>query len=143
MFGTNVKQQKRQQRKINDMEYFKRNMREKDKEETKLVGAEIPTNIFYYLTLFCIVDNCSKTSIIRPLIEKWEKKAKEKFSEKALIVMLANKGYNSWKNRNKKRNRNFATMINMQKRELKRKGVSDTDIETIIQKIENAKNTEN
>jgi len=124
------------------MEYFKRDMREGDKGETRLVGADVPTDTFHYLNLFCLVDSRSKTSIIRPLIEKWAAKAQKKFSEKKLIELAANNGYKGWKNRSNRRTP-FANVLKIQQRELQRKGVSDKHIAEIIKQIEYAKDKEN
>ncbi len=125
------------------MEHFKRAMREKEtKVETKLVGAEIPTDTFYYLTLFCVVDSCSKSSIIRPLVEKWAKKAKNNFTESELLKLAADKGYDSYKNRKNKK-KPFAAIIQVQKRELLKKGVSEKNVDKIIKLIEDAKSKEN
>lgn len=124
------------------MEFFKREMRGKDdKGKGKLVGVEIPTSTFNYLNLFCVVDSCSKSSIIRPLIEDWAEGALATYSEKKLIEMAANMGFISWKNRNNKRI-SFNNVLKVQRRELERKGISDKVIDKIIKKIEDAKNKE-
>lgn len=124
------------------MEYFKREMRIKDdKVDSKLVGAEIPINIFYYLNLFCVADSRSKTSIVRPLIEKWYKKAVKDFPEKKLIDLVSKMGFENWKNRNNKRI-TFNAAMKKQRIELSKKGIAEKTIDEIIKRIENAKSKE-
>lgn len=119
------------------MDFFKRDMNEGGGEDTKLVGAVVPTNIFYYFNLFCVVDKRSKSSIIRPLIEEWTKEAKDDFPEKQLIKLAAKMGYESYKSRKKRRP--FAIVIQQQEKELRKKGISEEMIKLIIERIEAAK----
>jgi len=121
------------------MEFFKRDMKEGNKEDTKLVGAEVPTNIFYYFNLFCVVDKRSKSSIIRPLIEEWAKEAMKDFPEKQLIKLASKMGYENWVSR-KKRKQPFIMVIKQQERELRKKGISEDMILKILKKIEGIKN---
>jgi len=120
------------------MGYFKRDMYEGGKEDTKLVGAVIPTNIVQYLNLFCLVDNRSKSSIIRPMVEKWADKAKVKFPEDKLIALAAEKGFESWCNKSRKRT-SFINALTYQKRELLSKGILETTVDLIIKRIVNLK----
>lgn len=115
------------------MDFFKREVNEGGGEDTKLVGAVVPTNISHYLSLFCVVDKRSKSSILRPMIEEWYEKAIVDFPEKKLIKLAAEMGYNSYKNRKKKRP--FALVIKQQEKELHKKGISDRQVESIIKKI--------
>lgn len=124
------------------MDFFKREAKNGSKEETKLVGAEVPTDLFNYLTLFCVVDRRSKTSIIRPLIEDWAKEAQTKFTEKQLIDLAAKMGYESWLNRKRKKQL-FTVAIKQLQKELLKKGVSEKLVLKIIKKIEDAKSKEN
>lgn len=115
------------------MEFFKREINEGGGKDTKLVGAVVSTNIFYYLNLFCVVDKRSKSSILRPLIEDWIKTAKKEISEKELIILAAKMGYASYKSRRKKQP--FALIIKQQAKELTKKGISKKHVMFIIQKI--------
>lgn len=119
------------------MDFFKREVNEGGGEDTKLVGAVVPTNLFYYLNLFCVVDKRSKSSILRPMIEEWAKDAVVNFPEKKLIKMAATMGYENYKNRKKKRP--FEIVIKQQEKELRKKGVSEDNIKKILEKIEQAK----
>ena len=121
------------------MEFFKRDMKEGDKGDTKLVGAEVPTNIFYYLNLFCVVDKRSKSSIIRPLVEEWAQEAIKNFPEKQLIKLAAEMGYANWKAR-KKRKQPFPMVLKQQEKELFKKGISEKMVLTILKKIQDFKN---
>lgn len=115
------------------MDFFKREVNEGGGGDTKLVGAVVPTNIFHYFNLFCVVDKRSKSSIIRPMIEDWAKEAVKNFPEKKLIKLAAEMGYNSYKNRKKKRP--FALVLKQQEKELRKKGISEEHIQTILKKI--------
>lgn len=115
------------------MEFFKREVNEGGGKDTKLVGAVVSTNIFYYLNLFCVVDRRSKSSILRPLIEDWAEEAKAEVSEKELIWLAAKMGYASYRSRRKKQP--FALIIKQQAKELDKKGVSKKHIILILQKI--------
>lgn len=120
------------------MDFFKREVNEGGGEDTKLVGAVVPTNIFHYLNLFCVVDKRSKSSILRPLIEEWHEEAIEKISNKKLITLAAEMGYESFKNRKSKK-RPFQVVLNQQEKELRRKGVSEKSVKSIIDKIDSLK----
>jgi hypothetical protein len=119
------------------MEYFKRSNREKEDGDNKLVGISVPTSIVDYLNLFCVADSCSKTSIIRPLVERWVRKAKVKFPEEKLIETIAQNGY---KGHNKRKS--FVTIIKAIKRELQRRGIKESNIDEIIKQIIHAKGKE-
>jgi len=119
------------------MDFFKRKVNEGGGEDTKLVGAIVPTNIFYYFNLFCVVDERSKSSIIRPLIEEWFNKAIKEFPEKKLIKLAASNGYESYKAKKKKRP--FDLVLRQQERELRKKGISEESIQSIIEKVKAAK----
>jgi hypothetical protein len=115
------------------MDFFKREVNEGGGEDTKLVGAVVPTNLFHYFNLFCVVDKRSKSSIIRPLVEEWAKEAIKDFPEKKLIKLAAEMGYTNYKNRKKKRP--FAIVLKQQEKELRKKGISEDHIQTILKKI--------
>ena len=123
------------------MDFFKRDMKERNAKDTKLVGAVVPTNVFYYLNLFCVVDERSKSSITRPLIEEWYQEAVNNFPEKELIKRAVEMGYKSWKMR-KNRKRPFPVVLKQQERELRKKGVSEKVVLKIIKKIQAAKDKE-
>jgi len=118
------------------MDFFKRKVNEgSDEKDTKLVGAVVPTNISYYLNLFCVVDKRSKSSILRPLIEDWYEEAIEDFPEEQLIKMASEIGFDSYKNRKNKK-RPFTAVLAQQERELKKKGISSKHIKKIINRID-------
>ena len=119
------------------MDFFKREVNEGGGEDVKLVGAVVPTNIFYYFNLFCVVDKRSKSSIIRPLVEEWYKEAVNNFPENKLLKLAATMGYDNYKQRKKKRP--FVLVIKQQERELRKKGVSEEHIKYILERIEQAK----
>ena len=119
------------------MDFFKRKVNEGGGEDTKLVGAVVPTNISDYFNLFCVADARSKSSIIRPLIEDWYNDAIIKFPKKKLIKVIASIGYESYQAKKKKRP--FDVVLRQQEKELKKKGISDTHIKLILNKIESAK----
>jgi hypothetical protein len=121
------------------MDFFKRNAGGIDKKEVTLVGAQVPSDVSEYLTLFCVADGKSKTSILRPLIEDWVKAAQDKLPEKKLIKLIADKGFAAWESRKNKRIP-FTTVLNAQQKELKRRGIPEKTINKIIKKIEDAKN---
>lgn len=120
------------------MEYFTRSKREKEEEKNVLVGAPVPTHISDYLNLFCVADSCSKTSIVRPLIEKWVKKSQEKFPVSKLIEIVAANGYESHKNTRKK----FVSVLKKQKKELIKRNINESTIDEILKKIIYAKSQE-
>jgi len=121
------------------MDFFKRDMKEGKVEDTKLVGAEVPTNIFYYLNLFCVVDKRSKSSIIRPLVEDWAKEAIGNFPEKKLIKLAAEIGYQNWRAQKRKK-QPFPIALKRQEKELLKKGVSEKTVAKILKRIEDLKN---
>lgn len=116
------------------MRYFKRELNEGGREEMKLVGAQVPANVFYYLNLFCLVDERSKSSLIRPMIEDWADAAIEKIPEKELIKLAADLGYKKWTTR-KRKGSAFPNVLKIQERELRSKGVSEAAIVKIIERI--------
>lgn len=120
------------------MDFYKRKVNKSKPEDTKLVGAVVPTNIFYYLNLFCVADQSSKSSILRPLIEEWYEKATKQFSEKELLNLAAEMGYKSFRERKNKR-RPFSLVIQQQEKELRKKGVSEKHIAKILDKIDSMK----
>jgi len=119
------------------MDFFKREVNEGGGEDTKLVGAVVPTSIFHYFNLFCVVDKRSKSSIVRPMIEEWYKEAVVNFPEKKLIKLAANMAYSIYKEKKKKRP--FEIVIKQQEKELRKKGVSEIYIQFILEKIEDAR----
>ncbi len=123
------------------MDFYKRKAKEADTEEAILVGANVPISVVNFLNLFCVADGTSKSSIIRPLVEDWVTDAKEKFTEKQLCNIAGDRGYDAWINR-KRRGMTFVACLQMQRRELKRKGLSEEIIEKIIQRVKDGKNSE-
>lgn len=121
------------------MYYYKRSKRPDEHSDNKLVGAFVPTTIIDYLTLFSVADNCSKTAIIRPIIEEWYAESQKKFPESKLIEIIAENGYKiCTENKGKK----LRPMLKAQKKELQKRGLSDEIIDKIIKKIIYAKGKE-
>ena len=123
------------------MEYFTRSKREKVDGKNKLVGASIPISLVDYLNLYCAANSCSKTSVIRPFLEKWEKKTRAEFPESVLINMIAEKGYTSITQ--SKRKRQFRMVLKSLKQELKKLNLSEIIVAEILSKIIHAKSKEN
>lgn len=123
-------------------DFFKKRIKDIETEETVLMGAKIPVSIVNYINLFCIADGVSKTSIILPLIEDWYKKASKHFSEKELIRVAVDKGLKDWENR-KQRHLTFKSFILISKRTLKNKGLEESVVNKIIEKLEDAKDKKN
>ena len=117
------------------MDFFKRKISEGEEVTTKLVGTQIPTTLFYYFNLFCLVDKRSKSSIVRPFIEEWAEKAQEEFSEKQLIKLAASMAFNKWKAK-KRKPTGWPNILKIQERELRNKNIEEPTIVKIIEKID-------
>lgn len=115
------------------MGYFKRENIEQV--ETKIVGVVFPTSLVQFMNLYCLVDKRSKSAIIRPMVEEWIKQVEEEYSEKKLIKKAAEIGYAAWKNRRGKSKRTFLLALKFQEKELRKKGLEESVIEKIINRI--------
>jgi len=139
-YGLNVKQRRKPQRKDKKMPVYLKKKAKPDNEETTLLGAQVPNSVSIYLSLFCIADGITKSSIIAQLINKWHKKAKKKFSEKDLIELIAKRGWIAWKERKNKK-KIFSAYIKELEREIRGK-LPPEMVSEIIQLVKNEKSKE-
>jgi hypothetical protein len=104
--------------------------------EHKLVGASLPLPVHSYLTIYTLAKGLSKTKIIKPIIEEWVDKHKQKETEIQLIKEIINRYQLQWKLI--KSSHPMNNLIEFKKcveHELKEKGLLINDINLILKGI--------
>ena len=69
------------------------------KEDYKLVGASVSSQVNTYITLYCLSHGISKSQIIKDLLDEWilKKRRSEALSEEALSRKVVRKCVFNWK----------------------------------------------
>jgi len=116
------------------MSLFGINSKRKD---YRLMGAHLSLWVHSYMTLYALAKGTSKSKLIITLIEDWVVKEKEKASSEDLINELVKRLTIKWKGlKTSKYNITFVEYTTDIQVELIKKGISEKDVNRIIEKLE-------
>jgi len=68
--------------------------KKQDRRGFKLVGASLPVKVHHYITLYTLAKGCSKTKIMKTLLEDW---ISQKDTEQELIAKIIQKVNLQWR----------------------------------------------
>jgi len=103
-----------------------------DKEQLKLIGAQVPLSMHRDLTLYCIAKGTNKSQLLMEIINEW---ANNRFdTEDTLIIEIGAMIATQWKDLKARRvDYAFSAFIEEVTTELISKGLDKEQIEKIIQ----------
>lgn len=113
-----------------------------DRNDSKFVGVYISTEMFSFLSLYCMANSVTKTSIIAELLDGWNQQRLRDTTQEELIRKIALQALLAWKNRPLKK-RNFLMFSNALRVELRNKGIEAKFIEKIMNIIRDEKDKDN
>ena len=106
------------------------------RKEHKLIGASLPQWVHSYLTLYCLANGISKSSVIKGCIEAWIVIQRRKQSDVILCTEIASRINEEWLV--KIRTLSTVSFIDFKKTvacELHDKGLHAADIDIILSKL--------
>lgn len=107
-------------------------------QDSKFVGAHLPSQLYSYLSLYTLATGESKNQIIVDVLENWKLDGDvDEDKEMKLIEECAQIAFSDFKNKKKA---NFQWFLNEVEYELTKKGITKEVISVIIEKIKNEKN---
>jgi len=104
------------------MTLFSKKKSSKEK-NVKFVGVWLPPQINEYLTLYSLVTEIPKTTIIENLIKTWKQEQMENFTEAELLKELSQKALFNFQTVKRKRKIGFNRFILEMDTELQKKGI--------------------
>lgn len=132
-----VKKGKKSKRTYNKPQQFFK-IKGKDTKETGFVGANVPLPVSEYMSLLCVADAKSKSSLIQDILNEWYETAVKAVSPKKLENIIAERGIAEFHNR-KRKTQTFNYVIDHQERALVKRGLGKEHIASIIKKITDGK----
>jgi hypothetical protein len=111
-------------------------------DNSKHVGVMISPHAHRYLTLYCLANSTSASEFIRKMVESWLIKQRAVESDTKLVEKIVQRTISILKRDCSIPKKPFNETIRLIKCDLKRKGISEENIDLIIKGIEkhNAKN---
>jgi hypothetical protein len=102
----------------------------------KLVAANIPNDIYSFMSLYTMARGMPRTAIFTQLMEKWVRQVKENTTEEELLQALIERIDKQWKLEKGLNSRlQFTSFSDALVRELEDKGIKKEYIEKIIEAI--------
>jgi hypothetical protein len=106
------------------------------RENHKLVGVSLPSQVHDYMTLYSLAKGTSKSRIFKSLLVPWVDKAKEKESEIVLMLAIVQRINDRWRlEKASHARKDFDTFKDQIILELTRKGLSEDHIFYITNKL--------
>lgn len=106
------------------------------RENHKLVGVSLPSQVHDYMTLYSLAKSSSKSKIFSSLLMPWVEKAKEKESEVTLMTAIAQRINDRWRlDKASHARKDFDSFKDQIILELTRKGLSEDHISYITHKL--------
>ncbi|MFP4025824.1 MAG: hypothetical protein ACLFVR_14970 [Thiohalospira sp.] len=90
---------------------FRQKSRASKAENKKMVGAYVPRHLHNYITLYCLLHEKAKSSIMEEALQNWHQKAIYEKSESQIIEELRNEVQKGWFIRSKQSNCIFEDFI--------------------------------
>lgn len=119
------------------MAILKKQNKKGDIQNTSFVGTYVSADEASFLNLYCIATENSKASIITQWFHKWLERVGK--HELKYANTIAEKAFDIWNDSGKKRRQNFNSFVSDLRKELEKKGVSETHIGIIINHIQKMK----
>jgi hypothetical protein len=110
------------------------------RKQHKLIGAPMPLSFFSYIALFTIARGITKTDVIRTELLDWEQEMRTQNPETKLVTEILKRIRQRYV-REKAINRNTSPVEFIRKvtEDLEAKGLSENQIQKIINRLENGK----
>ena len=103
--------------------------------EGKMIGVIFPQQLNYYFTLYSLAKSKTMSVVMRDRMEEWCRKERKRQTEADLIQQIIERAKREWKARES----HFQSLIIFKQEladDLKKRGVEEIDIFTIISAIE-------
>lgn len=106
---------------------------EKPRKDFRIIGASLPIEMHYYLTLYCLANKCSKSVVLNRLLEDWIADG----DNTVVLVQKINKVVSArWQAiKESKSSMIFSDFLVVMRQELMDKGLDEKYVDAIILEI--------